>query len=295
MHRSGSSVITKGIQILGVDLGSSLLGPAPDNPYGFFEDIDIGQLNDTILYTIQFAADSVGNFPKNVPNEDALISYGCELIKQKIAGKQRFGFKDPRTARNITIWRKIFKKLTNISLRIIVVTRNPKSIAKSLYARNQIPYEKSYYLYLQHYISAILYTLDLDPYFMSYENFIKNPNQELQKVAKYLNINNIDTKKLDDFTKNFVNRAFQHHNSSEDAVMREKEIPNEVKSLYLLLNNVFNFPSSKQEIEKKCKKIHSFLEQHHSILKSLDEAEEKHRMNKYAFGLIENLVTDVIR
>ncbi|MBV5267025.1 MAG: hypothetical protein JZU67_00575, partial [Burkholderiaceae bacterium] len=41
MHRSGTSAITRGLQVLGVSLGENLLPPVLlDNPKGYFEDVD---------------------------------------------------------------------------------------------------------------------------------------------------------------------------------------------------------------------------------------------------------------
>ena len=38
MHRSGTSALTKALELFGIDLGTDLLPPQDDNPKGFFED-----------------------------------------------------------------------------------------------------------------------------------------------------------------------------------------------------------------------------------------------------------------
>ena len=46
MHRSGTSAITRGLMVLGVELGDHLMPPAPNNnDKGFFEDIDVNAIN----------------------------------------------------------------------------------------------------------------------------------------------------------------------------------------------------------------------------------------------------------
>ena len=52
MHRSGTSAITKGLEVLGVNLGDNLLPPKDDNPKGFFEDRDLVNLNERVLEKI---------------------------------------------------------------------------------------------------------------------------------------------------------------------------------------------------------------------------------------------------
>ena len=53
MHRSGTSAITRGLICLGVQLGNRLIPPIEgNNDKGFWEDIDLNNLNNEILETI---------------------------------------------------------------------------------------------------------------------------------------------------------------------------------------------------------------------------------------------------
>ena len=49
MHRSGTSLVTKCFECFGYGLGETLMAPSSDNPKGFFEDLDIVNLNDNLL------------------------------------------------------------------------------------------------------------------------------------------------------------------------------------------------------------------------------------------------------
>src|SRR4030065_2921311 len=50
MHRSGTSAITRALQVLGIDLGERLMLPAAgNNEKGFFEDIDVNAINIEML------------------------------------------------------------------------------------------------------------------------------------------------------------------------------------------------------------------------------------------------------
>ena len=49
MHRSGTSALTRGLQMLGVYLGNDFLSPQPDNPTGYWEDRKICELNERLL------------------------------------------------------------------------------------------------------------------------------------------------------------------------------------------------------------------------------------------------------
>ena len=46
MHRSGTSAVTRGLMVMGVELGDHLMPPVPDdNEKGFFEEIDVNAIN----------------------------------------------------------------------------------------------------------------------------------------------------------------------------------------------------------------------------------------------------------
>lgn len=49
MHRSGTSTITRSLQVMGVELDDNLMPPAADNEKGFWEDCDLNALNIEML------------------------------------------------------------------------------------------------------------------------------------------------------------------------------------------------------------------------------------------------------
>jgi len=51
MHRSGTSLVARIVNLLGIDLGppALLLPPRPDNPRGFWEHAPFTALNDAVL------------------------------------------------------------------------------------------------------------------------------------------------------------------------------------------------------------------------------------------------------
>ena len=53
MHRSGTSVMARALQVRGVDLGDQLMPPSKgDNEKGFWEDEDITRFDDALLETL---------------------------------------------------------------------------------------------------------------------------------------------------------------------------------------------------------------------------------------------------
>jgi hypothetical protein len=133
MHRSATSLITKGIFKVGVKIGSNVLSADSGNPHGYWEDTDFLYLNKWIL------AEAGGNW-YNVPSEEKILKVGNRadvkgriktLVDKKYAQNNLWGFKDPRTILTIKVIRPHLKKHS-----FIVAFRNPTEIAQSLYARN---------------------------------------------------------------------------------------------------------------------------------------------------------------
>ena len=212
MHRSGTSLISNYLKNKGINFGCNLLPAARDNPSGFFEDIDIAQFNESVLYVLNLPYNSIRNFP--FFHNETVIQYGSELLKEKLINTNLFSFKDPRTARLINLWERIFNKL-DCNFKFVFIFRNPISVAKSLYARNSIPFIKSYYMYLQHYIQALHYTKDKEKYFEDYEKLLKNNNIEHEKV---------------------VDNNLCHYQQNYFDLM-QSDIPIDLKRLYFLISS----------------------------------------------------------
>jgi hypothetical protein len=49
MHRSGTSTVTKSLELMGVGLGANLHPAGFDNPKGFWEDRERIEINDKLL------------------------------------------------------------------------------------------------------------------------------------------------------------------------------------------------------------------------------------------------------
>ena len=57
MHRSGTSLLAKALEIFEYNFSENLMQPNSDNPSGFWEDIDIVELNESLLSSNQVSWD----------------------------------------------------------------------------------------------------------------------------------------------------------------------------------------------------------------------------------------------
>ena len=130
MHRSGTSLVASMIHKMGIPMGVSLLEPDEFNPYGYWEDIEIKDLNKALLEAIG------GNWDDFVTRKEILIAMPPFLNRMKTIAdsrnsedlsKIRWGFKDPRTCLTVWAWTKVLP-----DARYVVVHRAKKAVIQSL-------------------------------------------------------------------------------------------------------------------------------------------------------------------
>ena len=225
MHRSGTSLVTKSLEILGVDLGASLLPPAADNPKGFFEDSDINRLNIDMLNAIGLDWDSTRFVTKT--DVEALFDQGffdraAALLHGKLSQGSIFGFKDPRASKLLPFWQKVV--LTEkIQTKYIVVIRNPISVAKSLEARNGFDKRKSFLLWYSHQLQILMSIGGIDLTFVDYDNFVNDAHQEIERMSKSLELA-FDEVAFHKFSAEFLDVRLRHSMVKLD---RDREISND--------------------------------------------------------------------
>ena len=189
MHRSGTSAITRGLQVMGVGLGDRLIPPVEgNNPKGFWEDIDLNSLNAEMLS----ACDSDWHYVAAIDSidverlrEQGHVLRAAELLRQKVCSAPIFGFKDPRVAKLLLFWKGVFSSC-QFDVSYIVVLRHPLSVAKSLANRDGIEPEQSYLLWLGHVMTSLTGSAGNKRILVDYDRLMQSPDHELNRIAKSL-------------------------------------------------------------------------------------------------------------
>lgn len=155
MHRSGTSVVTKLLELMGAYVGTrdELLPPSPDNPKGFFERNDVLAVNQAIFRHHHSNWYTVGAYDTPCDPLPNTITDEMQRIVALMSAHPAWVIKDPRLCFTLPDW------LTYIPNPIIItVSRNPAEIAQSLMLRNNIPLEDGYALwqsYIEHALQHI--------------------------------------------------------------------------------------------------------------------------------------------
>ena len=222
MHRSGTSLITKSIELLGYSLGDNLMPAGVDNPKGFWEDLDIVQFNDKLLAHNQMSWDSLLDSSPVVFTKD-LQQEALTLLESKFLNTNRFIIKDPRMSLLLDFWSGCFVE-ADIFVHYLTVYRQPLDIAASLYARNGIEIEHGLLLAYR-YNRALMTFLGDSVFVVGYRQFLENPQRELFRIAGRIG-SVLDEEAASAFIRDFVDPGISHHEfTDEDLAGHELVFP----------------------------------------------------------------------
>lgn len=188
MHRSGTSMVTRLLNICGLYLGEDkdLMQSAVDNPEGFWENLRFTKINDDLLSYIgggwdYFPTDVLDGWEKD-PNL-ALLSKKASDLMGEFSGFDPWGWKDPRTSLTLPFWKSISPDLISV-----VCLRNPLEVALSLKKRGGSSVNFGLYLWLT-YNKKLLSSLQPDEYIVAhYDAFFENPKNELERLLDFGNV-----------------------------------------------------------------------------------------------------------
>jgi hypothetical protein len=238
MHRSGTSSITRAINLLGADLGdeTKMGGPGPDNPLGFWEHLDILDFHVRLLRHFNRTWDTVTPLPDQWLRSEALKPFKAELtrlIKAEFAGRHHWVWKDPRTCLFMPLWREVLEAL-DIKLVCVFMMRNPLDVAKSLNQRESIAPDRALGIWFNYDVAALKDTAGVPMVFVNYETFIASWENELRRCAPVTGIEwPVNDQSLKLAMNEFI-RPDLRHNRSTATDLQAAPLP--VRELYQILN-----------------------------------------------------------
>lgn len=112
VHRSGTSALTRVLNLCGAALPKQIMPPAPDNETGFWEPAEIVAIHEELLVSAGSRWDDVLDFPQPWFTSDIAETFKCRIInilRENFSEAPLFVIKDPRMCRLVPIWLSVFK------------------------------------------------------------------------------------------------------------------------------------------------------------------------------------------
>ncbi len=215
MHRSGTSMASRGVNLLGAWLGdqAALMGPAHDNLTGFWERWDLMEFHDRVLDFFGASWHDPSPMPPNwntKPQAKIFLDELESLIEKAFGGHSLWAFKDPRVCMLLPLWKKALAR-RGTTLQIILVGRNPLDVAQSLARRNEFSRKKSFGLWGAYYEMALKEGKDFPLIVTHFDRLIQEPVEQFKRIAKALDLPFTD--KAMNAIQEHVCPEFRHHDS----------------------------------------------------------------------------------
>jgi hypothetical protein len=192
MHRSGTSALTRCLNLLGMDLGASLIAPEAMNSKGFWEHADAVRINSELLQSFGMYWRSLGPLPENWLVSDAAARAKEEialLVRRDFSSIPLWGIKDPRMCRLAPLWLEVLGELGVVTTAAITL-RSPLEVAASLAkAHSQLSdVQSNVFSWMQHVAESEVATRGLTRTMIEYDDLMADPEAALADIGDSLNI-----------------------------------------------------------------------------------------------------------
>jgi len=237
MHRSGTSMVARLLNVCGLYLGEEkeLIGPQPDNPEGFWENSQFVNLNTEILLKLGGDWDLPPEPEKGwerQPKFKSLSKKGSSLI-QRFEPHHFWGWKDPRSSLTAPFWNMLIK-----DLKFIISVRHPLEVAGSLQQRGYNSQSFSLNLWNIYNQQLLSGTRRQQRIITHYDSYFKDPKNELKRIFDFLNMD--ISEELLDRACDTIKNSLKHHKIQSSSEKLPPKTIKLYKKLYLDAGPVYD-------------------------------------------------------
>jgi hypothetical protein len=237
-HRSGTSAVTRLVNLLGADVAEDLLPAAADNSRGYWESHAVVEVHKRLLKAVAAAPDDPFD-PMPLPNGWLASRAACDaryrladIIRKEFADSRLFVVKDPRIARVLPLWVGLLEEL-GIAPAVIIPFRNPLEVAASLAQRGQICLSKSLLLYHNAYLEAELASRSVPRVFVRYDHLLQDWQPFARRLSEiFLGKFLPPSKGVAIEIEEFLTTGLYHHRFSRQQMVSHPEVPGATVELF---------------------------------------------------------------
>jgi Sulfotransferase family len=225
-HRSGTSLTGNLLKELGVYIKSDF--PATEfNERGYWEDIEVVKLNESILYSLGGDWISPPTIPRSWNANSSLESLRRKAysIRAKYDNWRIWAWKDPRLCLTLPLWKPVIPHST-----YLLCVRNPFAVAKSLVRRDGLDLDVALYVWYWYMLEALKNIKGEKSMFVFYEDYFDYPDQTISRIAEFLSL------KVQESVTSVISSELKHHDPTLDDTLTSSSIPAAVKTLYQILS-----------------------------------------------------------
>ena len=242
--RSGTSLTTRAIQTVGVELGNDFKRPSRKNPSGFFEDAALLKLSKRLRRSLGLRPDSLRLLDETVWENarlQPLYDDFARTINARFGAAPIWGFKYARTLRLLPFWVRLFDKLS-IEPSYVLPIRNPLSVARS---RAKLDDHRGHQAN-----SDMEWLVNVVPYLrlvrgrrwvvIDYDHLVSQPKRELTRLADGLDLSLTESTQqaIDRFADQFIQGDLRHTRFTIEELQSDERVHYLVRRAYTLLDSL---------------------------------------------------------
>lgn len=189
MHRSGTSLVARGLHAMGANLGERIdTEPHPANPHGHWEHADVWRAQERLL--IRFGREwhsSPGPLPPRWmewPDTQETIDRFVAIARAEVAARGHWLVKDPRSSLLIPLWKAVARRV-DTTLRILRIYRGVDEVVASLADRNGMPRDFAARIWVNHQRSIDRDTAGLESRTFRHDAILRDPQSAFAEMGDF--------------------------------------------------------------------------------------------------------------
>jgi len=279
--RSGTSVVTRALQAVGVELGNDFKPPSRKNPSGFFEDAALLALSKQLRRSLGLRPESLRLLDDSDWEGPVVSPFYARFertIRERFGSAPVWGFKYARTMRLLPFWVRLFRQM-NIEPSYVMPIRNPLSVARS---RARLDVHRG-----GQENSDLEWLVNVVPYFdlvrnarlvvVDYDTLMTDPAAQLERISAKLDLplTEATRKGIETFSKEFIRPGLQHTRFSIEELMNDRKTNHLLRQAYALLDRLARdeLDSADASLWRQWAEINDGLEELRPVLSRIDALE----------------------
>jgi hypothetical protein len=232
MHRSGTSAVTRAVNVLGVPVGLGLKPPSKRNPRGFWEVVDMTRFNEELLHVLGGSYAAPPLLQPGWERRDelaALRDRGAAVFEQSHPYPQ-WVWKDPRNCTLLPFWIAALRSEPVL----VLVHRNPLEVWSSLAQQGRF-ISKAYSLALwERSMRDALSNISGHPVrVVRYEDLVADPVTWCEGMRRFLQRHSVraDSPNAQRELAGFVDPGLRHTRRSTEEALEDPDLSPEQRRL----------------------------------------------------------------
>ncbi len=188
MHRSGTSALTRTVNLLGAATPQTLMGATSNNLRGHWESKPIVDLNDEILAACGhrwYSPQHITVCPSEVVRARGMWSRLRDTLESEFDGASTVVLKDPRISRLVPLYREVLDEL-GYATEAVLTLRNPLEVAQSLARRDGMGSRRALSLWMRYTLDAERGTRGLPRALVVYEELLADWRGATDRMKRQL-------------------------------------------------------------------------------------------------------------